>query len=298
MRQIFYFITKSLQNLRHFSLINFITIGIIGLSLLVLSVFLMVFLNLQTYLHKWKDQIQVSAYLADQVTAKQTDSIKEKIKSFSQVKSLSFFSKEEAASFFQDNFPEQKQTLESLKQNPFPASIDIRLKDKYREPEEVKKFALQIEKITGVEGVEYGQAWLEEYTRFFKFIRSAALAVGVVILLATIFIVSNTIGLTIFTRKEEIQIMRLVGATNFFIRMPFFLEGIIQGFLGALLALLTLYGCYHLFINWIAQSPYFSLEVIQVSFFPSSYVLFILAGGMATGFLGSFFSLGRYLRHE
>ena len=295
MNRFYYFIKKAFQNIRYFFLINLITVGIISLSLLVLSTFLMVFLNLQTYLDKWKEQIQVSVYLADSNKPEDTPLIQKKINSFPQVKNASLITKEEALSFFKDSFPGQKQALESLKDNPLPASIDIQLQDEYRGPDEVKTFALQIKKIPGVEDVEYGQTWIEGYANFLKFMRSAALAVGVVILLATIFIISNTIKLTLISRKDEIEIMKLVGATNFFIRVPFYLEGILQGLLGAFFALIVLFFSYQLFSNWISQSSYFSLKFFKIFFIPLPYLLIITAVGMITGFLGSFFSLGKYL---
>jgi cell division transport system permease protein len=292
-----YFIKKAFQNLRYFFLINLITVGIISLSLLVMSTFFMVFLNLQTYLDKWKDQIQVSVYIADSNKPEDISVIQKKITSFAQVKKASLITKEEALSFFKDSFPGQKQALESLKDNPLPASIDIQLQDEYRGPDEIKIFALQIKKIPGVDDVEYGQTWIEGYANFLKFMRSAAIAVGVIILLATIFIISNTIKLTLFARKDEIEIMKLVGATNFFIRVPFYLEGIIQGLLGAFFALIVLFFSYQLVTNWIAQSSYFSLKFFKIFFLPLPYLFLIAAVGMITGFLGSFFSLGKYLKY-
>jgi cell division transport system permease protein len=297
-KRFYYFIKKAFQNLRHFFLINLITVGIISLSLLVLSTFFMVFLNLQTYLNKWKDQIQVSVYLADGNTPEDISLIQKKINSFPQVKKLSLITKEEALSFFKDSFPGQRKALESLKDNPLPASLDIQLQDEYRGSEKVKIFARQIKKIPGVEDVEYGQTWIEGYANFLKFMRSAALAVGVVILLATIFIISNTIKLTLFARKDEIEIMKLVGATNFFIRVPFFIEGILQGLLGAFFAFIVLFVSYQLFSNWIGQSSYFSLKFFKIFFLPFPHLLLITAVGMITGLLGSFFSLGRYLKYE
>ena len=297
-RQFYYFIKKAFQNLKHFSLINLITIGIIGLSLLVLSTFLMVFLNLQTHLNKWKDQIQVSVYLKGSNTPEDISLIQKKISAFPQVKTLSFISKEKALNFFRESFPDQKQALESLKDNPLPASIDIQLHDEYRGHDEVKFFALRIKKIPGVGDVEYGQTWVEGYSNFLRFMRSVTLVVGIIILLATIFIISNTIKLTLFARKDEIEIMKLVGATNFFIRIPFFIEGILQGLLGAFVALIILYFSYQLFGNWIAQSSYFSLKFFKIFFLPLPHLLLITAVGMITGLLGSFFSLSRYLKYE
>jgi len=122
------------------------------------------------------------------------------------------------------------------------------------------------------------------------------LAVGVVILLATVFIISNTIKLTVYARKDEIEIIRLVGGTNLFIKSPFFIEGIIQGFSGGLIALIILFICYRSFINWISQASHTLFQSIPISFLPSHYLIIIIGGGMVTGFLGSFFSLDRYLK--
>jgi cell division transport system permease protein len=262
----------------------------------VLSTFLIIFLNLQTCLDKWNNQIQVTAYLADKITPEELILIKQKTRSFHEVKKLSFISKEEALSFFKDTFPGQKQVLEGLKKNPLPASINIQLKDGYHSPDKVRNFALQVKNIPGVDEVEYGQSWIEGYASFLNFIKLTTLTLGVVILLATVFIISNTIKLTVYARKEEIEIMRLVGATNLFIKTPFFIEGILQGFLGAFTALVTLHICHYLFSNWIVQSSYLPLQSIQISYLPPHYLVFITAGGMLTGFLGSFFSLGRYLK--
>lgn len=238
----------------------------------------------------------MTAYLNDNLTPEEITVIQKKIRAFPQVKKFSFFSKEKALNLFKDNFPGQKQVLEGLQENPLPASFDIQLQSAFRQPEQVKDFASMIKKIPGVEGVEYGQSWMEGYTRFLEFVKMAALAVGVVIVLATVFIISNTIKLTLLARKDEIEILRLVGATNFFIKIPFFIEGILQGLFGAFFALATLYLCYHLFMKWIAALPYFSISVIKIFYLPSPYLAFITLGGMLTGFLGSFFSLGRYLK--
>ena len=295
-RQFLYSIKKAFQNFKHFFVLNFITIGIISLSLLVLSTFLLVFLNLQNLLDKWENQLQVTAYLTDNLTSESLSLIKKKISSLPEVKNISFTSKEEALRFFKDKFPEQANALGGLKENPLPASIDIQLKDGYRNPDQMRNFANRIKGIPGVDEVEYGQSWIEGYAKFLSFLKSTGLAVGVVILLATVFIISNTIKLTVYARKDEIEIIRLVGGTNLFIKSPFFIEGIIQGFSGGLIALIILFICHRFFINWISQASHTLFQSIPISFLPSHYLIIIIGGGMVTGFLGSFFSLDRYLK--
>ncbi|MFH0811242.1 MAG: permease-like cell division protein FtsX [Pseudomonadota bacterium] len=294
--QLLYFIHKAFQNLRHFFLINLITFGIISLALLVFSTFLMIVLNFQTYLDKWKSQIQVTAYLREKITVEELEVVKQKIKSFPEVKGFTFISKEEALSFFNRRFPEQKKILEGLPENPLPASIDLHPKDSYQNTKQIKALASKVKNLPGVEEVEYGQFWIEGYLSFLNVIKKATLTVGVVILLATVFIISNTIKLTVYARKEEIAIMKLVGATNFFIRVPFFIEGIMLGLGGALVALSTLYIAYHCFIKWVAQLSYLPVQELSIVYLPPYYLILVAMGGMVTGFLGSFFSLGRYLK--
>lgn len=295
-RQLRYFIERAFQNFRHFFLVNLITVGIISLSLIVLSTFLIVFLNLRVYVDTWKSQIQVTAYLNSAVTDEQLQSMEQAIAGYPEVHELHYTSKDEALAVLKQAFPDQSTAIEGLQENPLPASIDIHLKEEFQTLEQIEFVAAKVERIPGVDEVEYGKSWLEGYVQFLRFVKAAALAVGTVIVLATVFIISNTIKLTVYARKEEIEIMRLVGATNGFVRTPFFLEGIMQGLLGSVLALGILSGCFKLFTHWITQSSIFPLHLLSLSFLPPPYVVCIVLGGMLTGVLGSLFSLGPYLR--
>ena len=261
-----------------------------------LSTFLIVFLNLRVYVETWKSQIQVTAYLNSAVSDGQLQSIEQTIAGYPEVRELHYTSKDEAITFLKQAFPEQTAAIEGLKENPLPASIDIHLKDEFQTLEQIEFVAAKAERIPGVDEIEYGKSWLEGYVQFLRLVKAAALAVGTVIVLATVFIISNTIKLTVYARKEEIEIMRLVGATNAFIRTPFFIEGIMQGLFGSLLALGILSGFFKLFTHWITQSSIFPFHLLSLSFLPLSYIVCIVVGGMLTGLLGSFFSLGPYLR--
>ncbi|HNR12005.1 MAG TPA: ABC transporter permease [Thermodesulfobacteriota bacterium] len=296
-RYLFYFIGKALQNSRHFLLINLITVGIISLSLVVVSVFLIVFLNLRTYLDTWRGQIQISAYLADDaLDPTSLSSLGDSLLNFPEVKNITIISKDDALQFLKRSFPHQAIALESMQKNPLPASIDIQLNESYDNLNTIKELAERIRNLSGVEEVEYGAAWLEGYAQMLDFFVMAAFVVGAVVILATVFIISNTIRLTIYARKEEIEVLRFVGAANSFIRVPFYVEGILQGLAGSLIALALVYGCFCLFTNWISQSSPFPVHLMQFSFLSSSYLLLVIVGGMLTGLLGSWCSLGRYLR--
>lgn len=296
-KHIFYSLAKALQNIRHFLLINIITVGIIALSLIVLSTFLILFFNLRAYLDTWKRHLQVTAYLRDDaLSSEKLIALQSSLQSLPEVGGVTFISKEEALGFLKQNFPDQAAALERLKNNPLPASIDIQLKEEYHDPQKIKEFAERVRNLSGVDEVEYGASWMEGYTRAVDFFKTAALTVGAVIVFATVFIISNTLRLTILARKDEIEVMRLVGATDSFIRTPFYIEGALQGFVGAVIALGVIYGCFHAFSNGIAQSSLFPLQVVRFSFLPAPYLLAVIVGGVLTGLVGSYCSLGRYFR--
>ena len=294
--QFLYFFQKALQNLRHFFLINLITIVIISLSLLVLSTFLMTFLNLQAFIVEWKSQIHVTAYLMQDIAPEELRSVRERITAFPEVKRITFLSKEEALTYFERAFPDQKNVFQGLAENPLPASFDIELKEAYQGLVQIKTLARKVEPIPGVDQVEYGGGWIEGYLNVLSVIKSTTIAIGAVIALATIFIISNTIRLTVYARKEEIEIMRLVGATNAFIKIPFFIEGAILGLAGSAIALATVYVGYHLLIQWITQVSYLPLKTLHVEYLPPRYLFLMTGGGILTGLVGTSFALRRHLK--
>lgn len=295
-KQFLYFFQKALQNLRHFFLINLITIVIISLSLLVLSTFLMTFLNLQAFIDKWKSQIHVTAYLMQDIAPEELRSVRERITAFPEVKRITFLSKEEALTYFERAFPDQKNVFQGLAENPLPASFDIELKEAYQGLEQIKTVARKVKPIPGVDQVEYGGVWIEGYLNVLSVIKSTTIAVGAVIALATIFIISNTIRLTVYARKEEIEIMRLVGATNAFIKIPFFIEGAILGLAGSAIALATVYVGYHLLTQWITQVSYLPLKTLHIAYLPPRYLSLMTGGGILTGLVGTSFALRRHLK--
>lgn len=256
----------------------------------------MISLTLQKYLDTWKRQVPVAVYIKDGLPPDETTAVRQKIMNFHEVEEVSFISPEEAIRSLQEIFPGQAHVFGSLKENPLPASFEIRLKVGYQSPERLRTLAGNLERIPGVDEVEYAKDWIEGYESFFNFVNTVAWTIGTIIVFATIFIVSNTIRLTVYARREEIEIMKLVGASNLFIRIPFLFEGIVQGLLGAVLALIALYGSFRLCAGWLVHQSFLPLQYVQISFLPLNYGLFILIGGMATGLLGSFFALGRYLR--
>jgi len=143
--------------------------------------------------------------------------------------------------------------------------------------------------------VQYGEEWVKRFSDFMSLIRFAGTLVGGFLVLAVVFIVANTIKLTIFSRKDELELMGLVGASRFFIKAPFLIEGVIQGFSGVCLALLILTGVYALFLHNSDLFFSFNTAVSGLVFLPPPYLAILLAGGATLGFLGSLASLKRFI---
>ena len=165
-----------------------------------------------------------------------------------------------------------------------------------KHPEAIKLFTGEIKKIAAAAEVDYGQEWLQRFSAFIGMLKLVGLCIGSFLLLATIFIISNTIKLTIYSRREEIEIMKLVGATNLSIRIPFFLEGITHGLLASLLSLSILYGGYKALVHKLIVDYSLFLGPLQLTFLPPQLMAALVLLGIALGIFGCAFSMGRFLK--
>jgi cell division transport system permease protein len=205
-------------------------------------------------------------------------------------------SKEEALARLREGLKDQAGLLEDLRDNPLPPSFEIELKEAHKNPEDLKAFIGEIKKITASADVDSGQEWLQRFSAFIGMLKLVGLCIGSLLLLATVCIISNTIKLTIYSRREEIEIMKLVGATNLSIRIPFFLEGITQGLLASLLAIGILYGGYKALVHKLLMDYSLFLGPMQLTFLPFSLMAALVLLGIALGIFGCAFSMGRFLK--
>lgn len=296
--KILYFFNKALDNIRQSPFVNLVAIGVIAISFLIFSTFLMLFGNLNSLLALWEEEIQIEIFLDDNMSGEKIDALQKKVVSMANVKEIRYISKEEALSSFKKSIPGMDVLVKDLKDNPLPASFEIKLEENSISFDMVKAAAKKLSTIDGVSDAVYGQEWVERFSTSLAIARLVGLIIGAFLLMATIFIVSNTIKLTVYTRKEELEITRLLGATDRFIRLPFFIEGILQGLAGSALSLAGLYLAYRVFIVKLTSSVQASLitGTFQLSFLSTPTITYVLFGGMALGLFGSFISLGRFLK--
>jgi cell division transport system permease protein len=264
----------------------------------ILELFLLVFANLNSLVETWNKQVQLIVYLDDSVSKKDQSSLENLIANNRNIQGTSFVTKGQAWIDFKKTFSDKAAILESLGFNPLPASLRLQFSYSSERLEAIQKFAKTLEVQKGVESVEYGKSWILKFETFLAFLRLFLLAVGGLLIMGLILIISNTIKLSIYSRKEEIQLMALLGARPNFIKWPFLMEGMLQALVGALLSLGVIKIVY-LYMKVQFQDSMGSLfRGIYIQFIPDSFAILILLGSLFSGWLGSYISINRFLKSE
>lgn len=296
MERLRYILQDSLVNIRRSGWGGLASIGTIAVSFVIVGIFLIITHNLGALVSEWKEQFQVTVFLEDGITTEQLALLRKRIQSESAVKAMTYTSKEEALQSFKRELRGKESLLEGLGENPIPASLQLRVHEAYQTPEALRQFTASLTRLEGVEDVLYGQEWVDRLSAAVRMLRLLGLTVGLALGLASLLIVSNTIRLAVYARAEEIEVMRLVGATKMHIRAPFLLEGLIQGFLGAALAVLLLFGVYRATVWQLQLTPGQIFGVGVGSFLDPRWAGALLLAGASVGAFGSLISVGRFLR--
>ena len=287
-----YFVKETYKSIRRNGFMSFASISTVAVSLLVLGMFLMIFLNTNNLAQYLESQVQVSVYMQDSATGQELAAVKEKLTKMPGVVKVTQVSKTEALARFKKRLGDQDQLLNSLgKENPFPNSFEVQVDN----PERIKVLTPQIGQLPKVETAKFGQEVVEHLFQLTKILRFGGILLVVFLAMATLFIISNTIRLTVFARRKEVIIMKYVGATDWFIRWPFLLEGMTLGFFGAVVASLFINSIYsglleriHATLAFLPLLPTYPLLL---------YVdVFLLVAGTGIGALGSYISLRKFLR--
>lgn len=290
-----YFINHALTNIRQNVFVNIVTIGTITLALLIVSLFLLLFVNLDNAADTWSEKVQVTVYFDKEITPQTQTEIKSKIQALPATAKVQWVSRDEALKRFKGRLKGQETLLDGIRPEVLPTSFEINLKKGSRNTEAVDAYVAKLRTIPGIGEIQYGEEWVRRFNTFLTFMRIVGGLVGGFLVLAVIFIVSNTIQLTIYARRDELEIMSLVGATRLFIKMPFLFEGLIQGIAGGLLALLLLLSVHLLFLHNAGNFLTFNPATVGLSFLPTEYIVGLIAAGALLGFLGSLIALRRFI---
>ncbi|NJD69029.1 MAG: hypothetical protein C3F12_01540 [Candidatus Methylomirabilota bacterium] len=291
-----YLLTYALTNLVRAGWGGLASITSIAVSFVIIGIFVLLIQHVNALVAQWQEQFQVSVFLDDQITPLQMDILKRRIENEAAVKAFTFTTKEEALVNFRRELKGQESLLEGLGDNPLPASFQLKIHEGYQSPEALKGLSAYLGRLEGVEEIQYGQEWVERMSQAAQLIKLLGTIIGAVLTLGSAMIVSNTIRLAVYARAQEIEIMRLVGATKAFVRAPFLVEGMLQGGLGAGLALGILFAAYrYVTPTFHIASPLF-LRAAGPGFLESSMMIGLVGGGALTGALGSSMAVSRFLK--
>jgi len=288
------FFKRALDDIFSNSFLNIVTVITISLSILITSAFILFYINTSEIINSWQKGLRIMAYLKPGVSNSDLPYLKQAIQSLDGVQNFRFIPKDEALHQLKTQMQHQASLLENLSENPLPDSIEIRMTATSGSWQRISSLATQIEMLAQVQEVEYGQRWIGRFIHLFDLFRLAGYAMGALFFMAAIFIVANTIRLVIYSRREEVEIMRLVGATDNFIKIPFYFEGLIQGALGAIIGLGTLYLSFFFIASNVEQDLLPGL--LRIKFLPLDLLIEILLGSMLVGWLGCYISLKQFLK--
>ncbi|NOR13731.1 MAG: FtsX-like permease family protein [Candidatus Aminicenantes bacterium] len=235
-------------------------------------------------------------FLDTDISEEQLNAIEEELKRSQLVLETTFVSAEQAVDKFREKFPELQGIIENIKINPFPPSIETTFKEKTITFREASGLITQIKNMPGVEDVQFNQEWVDRVNSFSRLAKAVGFFLGGILVLASFFIISNVIKLNVLARKDEIEILRLVGATNTFIRVPFLLEGITLGVIGGLVSLFLLLLLINSIPIYLGSRPGVLNELINFRYLTLSQSITIIAEGGIIGFLGSLTPLARFLK--
>ncbi|MGI1690694.1 permease-like cell division protein FtsX [Thermoanaerobacter uzonensis] len=286
-----YFLRETFSNLIRNRLMTVASITSVMAAMLILGLFLILVLNVNTMANQVESQLELKAFLNDNLTKEQIDRIGSNIKSLEGVASVTFESKEQALENFKKQLGDKSYLLEGLeKDNPLPQSYIVKVKNANM----MKDISHKIKQINGVDKVSYGQDVVEKLLGIIKIIRVVGLSIILILFVISIVIISNTIKLGVYARRKEISIMKYIGATDWFIRWPFLIEGIILGLLGALISVTILALIYDYAANLI-NSRLIVFELLPVDKIVGDITLYFSVIGAIIGALGSGISIKRFL---
>jgi cell division transport system permease protein len=274
---------EALTASRRAPLLSALGIVTIAFSLFAFGLFGLVAINIRQALDQVEERVEVRAFLTDSTDIESVATAMKDISGFREVLRVEYVSEEKALERARKEMGEFADVFES---GVLPASIEVHLRPGMRDPASVKAVADRMKTYQFIDDVRYGEEWVEKLYRLRTIATVAGIALGVAFAAVAIIIIGATIRMTVLARAKEISIMRLVGATDMFIRLPFLIDGLVKGVLGGLLALVFV---------WVANrvvNEYF----IQTIFFDRQLIFFGVVGGAVMGVLGSLFSVGRHLR--
>jgi cell division transport system permease protein len=295
-KQFVYLLREALTSLRANRTSTLVGVLTTGFTITSFGIFLLLYLNVQKVVGNLQDHIQLIVYLKDDFSSVEKTQLERWLKQEPTVEDLSFISKKQALEDFHNQFPGESFLLDGIGGNPLPASFVATLSPNSNSATVVSNIATQVQELPGVERVRYSREWVERLTLFVSYLELGAVIIGLILCLASVTIISNTVRLAFYVRREEIEILRLIGATGTFIAIPYVIEGAILGMVGGGLSVGLLRGMFEVFQQKIAGLGLISGFPSALEFFPVQTSLTLVIAGMVLGSTASILSVYSWIR--
>lgn len=290
-----FFIREGFKSLKRNSTMSAAAITSVIAALLVVGIFFIIVINIDYAATKLESQIEMMVYLEDGLSENIIDIMDKEIRSINGVKSVEFISKDVALRNLEKNWGENSYLLEGLEgDNPLPDAFLITLSD----PSDASGVALSVSSISNIEKVVYGKEELAKLLNTTYVMRMSSVVIILILLFISIFIIANTIKLTLYARRREIGIMKYVGATDWFVRMPFIIEGVVVGIIGAVVSTAVLGAVYYYCSDLVKNQMvgFMSISLIPFNQIIASMVILLIIVGVAIGAIGSLISVRKFIK--
>jgi cell division transport system permease protein len=290
--QIVYFVRSAVGGLRGSPLPTLVSIATIALAVVPLGGLLVITGNMGALLNRHGESRQVTAFLDTDLAADAATALAQRVAALDGVTRVELVTREAALERFRERLGGGA-LLESLEENPLPASIEVTLPPGDARGAAAEAVAIALRELPGVDEVAGGEAWVEGYARALALVRSAGLVLGAVLAVATLLIVANTVRLAVYARRDELEILALVGASRTFLRVPYLIEGGIQGLLGGVFGVGLLYGLFRVAVPQLGDALDLFLGWSQPEFLSPARTVLLVGSGAGFGLFGAAMAVAR-----
>jgi cell division transport system permease protein len=280
-----YSLREALAAFRRSPLLAFLSVMAIAFSLFVIGLFGLTAYNIGQAIRQVEEKVEIVAYLDETASEAQLGPAEAEVRALPEVAGVLYVTRLEALAQAREEMEEFRDVFDDLESNPLPASLEVRLKPGSRTPQAVERVAARLRAYPFVEDVRYGREWLDKIFLLRRIAGGAASVIGGAFALVAAIIIATAIRIAVFARREEISIMRLVGATDGFVQRPFLLEGMITGLLGGFFAAGLTWGAYRILNG----------TMFQIQWLPAEWIVGVIVAGTLFGFLSSMVAVRRHL---
>lgn len=286
------YLKRTLKDFSSHAFLHSITVVTIALTILIAGALLLVVENGESVIASWKNGVRIMVYLKGGASAAEVEGAGHSLETMGGVAKVTFVSRDEALTDLMESMEGQASLFEGLETNPLPDAFEVEVTPEAAEWAKVKAMATAMAGLPAVDEVEYGRSWLARVSRLLGMVELAGVALAGLFFIVALFIVYNTVRLALYSRRDEIEIMQLVGATGGFIKIPLYLAGVLEGAVGSLLALLALWGAYALFASGTGGDA----DSFGLSFLSLGSMGGVFLYGIFVGWFGCFLSLREFMK--